>query len=1101
MSGKNNDIIVARRRLEHFSKALKSQDHTSNDASIDTADSENFATIRIGDVSLKILKPKNPELVPYCVSPLFEDSQEVIRHLRWMMQKEKLGQDIFLIGPPGPLRRSLILRYAQLTGREIEYVALSKDCTDSDLKQRREISGGTAYYACVRAAIHGRILILDGIEKAERNVLPILNNLLENREMLLEDGRFLVHSKRYASLIKSNSKVSMDGLKLVKVSERFIVMALGLPVPPYIGHSLDPPLRSRFQCRDVKQPEFDSQIKHLRKLAPNATLEIVERLVSVANVLGNIQYDNNGGISIPEFPASVDTSVLVLQKFPYIRPRFLIDLLYPWPLFHSNAEQKSVIEATYHRFGMLGLDFDKTSANDIKKDETIFQCMPGYNIKNIQPSNDIEKTVGIELPIYKFELDFQHMDYNKIHHVNIFGGSDELSADFFVETKYHQNIFNTMLIAHSVGDFCLIGEKGVGKILCLQINIFVIPSYNIEYIPLYKDMSSRDLLQRRSTTFAGDTMWENSPLVRASISGHLAVLDGIDTLSGGTLMVLERLVKERELSLPDGKQLIHPARYERLIHKDGLTHESLEKKGIFAIHPAFRIVALGRPGSWLTPEIVAMFQFIVIFPLDYLEETQILETLSPGIDTKKLSLLLHFVNRLRQDTGETVKTLSDTLSTRQLIRICRRLTLFPKESLYLAIQKATLSRFLPSLVRTALEELMINNEILPPTELVDIEKLKIEVLPSRDDPKILRIGEVEQPIAKDSNPLLVPEVVFHENPKQTEILMQMLQDYQLGEHLLLIGNQGVGKNKLADYFLQLLKLPREYIQLHRDTTVQSLTAIPTIINGVLQFEDSPLVKAVTNGHVLVVDEADKAPTYVTAILRNLLEDGQMVLGDGRRIVSTITSKNSKEECIVIHKNFRMIVLANRPGFPFLGNDFYREIGDVFSCHTIDNSDPDSEMFLLRNYAPSVPNDLLLKLTAAFNDLRKLVDEGLISYPYSTRELVNIVKHMQQYPDEGVSYILQNVFDFDQYDKASKDLSIAVFQKHGIPVGIESNYAIKLGKKVPLTSPIITEVWTKSNLERKICVVRKFAMKFRGLWEIHMSEAKELERTEGKILNL
>jgi len=30
------------------------------------------------------------------------------------------------------------------------------------------------------------------------------------------------------------------------------------------------------------------------------------------------------------------------------------------------------------------------------------------------------------------------------------------------------------------------------------------------------------------------------------------------------------------------------------------------------------------------------------------------------------------------------------------------------------------------------------------------------------------------------------------------------------------------------------------------------------------------------------------------------------------------------------QNFRMFVLANRPGFPFLGNDFYREIGDVFS---------------------------------------------------------------------------------------------------------------------------------------------------------------------------
>ena len=37
-----------------------------------------------------------------------------------------------------------------------------------------------------QAALHGRVLILEGIEKAERNLLPVLNNLLENREMALE---------------------------------------------------------------------------------------------------------------------------------------------------------------------------------------------------------------------------------------------------------------------------------------------------------------------------------------------------------------------------------------------------------------------------------------------------------------------------------------------------------------------------------------------------------------------------------------------------------------------------------------------------------------------------------------------------------------------------------------------------------------------------------------------------------------------------------------------------------------------------------------------------------------------------------------------------
>jgi MoxR-like ATPase len=43
----------------------------------------------------------------------------------------------------------------------------------------------------------------------------------------------------------------------------------------------------------------------------------------------------------------------------------------------------------------------------------------------------------------------------------------------------------------------------------------------------------------------------------------------------------------------------------------------------------------------------------------------------------------------------------------------------------------------------------------------------------------------------------------------------LLQDFLLGEHLLLVGNQGVGKNMLADRLLQLLNRPHEYIQLHR----------------------------------------------------------------------------------------------------------------------------------------------------------------------------------------------------------------------------------------------------------------------------------------------
>jgi hypothetical protein len=55
----------------------------------------------------------------------------------------------------------------------------------------------------VRAALFGRVLVIDGVEKAERNLLPVLNNLLENREMRLQDGRFLMHHTRFDQLLEA----------------------------------------------------------------------------------------------------------------------------------------------------------------------------------------------------------------------------------------------------------------------------------------------------------------------------------------------------------------------------------------------------------------------------------------------------------------------------------------------------------------------------------------------------------------------------------------------------------------------------------------------------------------------------------------------------------------------------------------------------------------------------------------------------------------------------------------------------------------------------------------------------------------------------------
>ena len=96
------------------------------------------------------------------------------------------------------------------------------------------------------------------------------------------------------------------------------------------------------------------------------------------------------------------------------------------------------------------------------------------------------------------------------------------------------------------------------------------------------------------------------------------------------------------------------------------------------------------------------------------------------------------------------------------------------------------------------------------------------------------------------------------------------------------------------------------------------------------------MKAVKSGHILVVDEADKAPTHVTCILKTLVESGEMILSgkilteiknffrsilkkklclflDGRRIVPPSGSAEniSSEKLIQMHPDFRLMVLGKK----------------------------------------------------------------------------------------------------------------------------------------------------------------------------------------------
>ena len=230
-------------------------------------------------------------------------------------------------------------------------------------------------------------------------------------------------------------------------------------------------------------------------------------------------------------------------------------------------------------------------------------------------------------------------------------------------------------------------------------------------------------------------------------------------------------------------------------------------------------------------------------------------------------------------------------------------------------------------------------------------------------------------------------------------------------------------------------------------------------NGVVRYIDSPLLRAIKLGRVIIIDEADKAAEHVVAVFRSLAGHGELTLPDGRRV----RRSRERDSDVVVHPNFRLILLANRPGYrkcigivtcrlaesvaAFLGNHFLQVLGDNFSCHAVNNPDMDSERKLLAQLAPGLSPDLILRLVAAFQDLRRAHEAGSLTYPYSLRgllfldirgvvlnvgstELINLVRHLQAYQSDSLETALRNIFDFDIHRPETIDKLAEILDHHG-----------------------------------------------------------------------
>jgi MoxR-like ATPase len=449
----------------------------------------------------------------------------------------------------------LIYLFCKLIGAEVELFVITRDTIEADLRQRKEIvdDGKSTFYAdscIVKAAIHGRVLILDGIEKAERNVLPTLNNLLENREMPLDDGRCLLSPKKYDALVNEIGVEEVRARRLERVSENFQIVALGLPVPPYVGHALDPPLRSRFQGRVVDMP---MDLMGLDSLQVDSYYHMTyDAMEGISQQLHSLHYLTRGYTA--EADAADQHSI---PRLPYDSLIRLKNVLY------QRINSDTIIK--------------KTSSAKTPPSPTTASA--------VRMMIDVD-TLQRYYPFHHFEHSTMRRVQSALVHLGIGASAADAAAasdrvvvtpSGYVETREIRQLISDIKEDWQLGhDICIIGDTGGGKTafithLLSSIKREGIPLTDttivsscdstttttttsmiheeVESMFLYQDMSARDLLEYRSTDARGNTTWHPSSLVRAAIEGKVLVLDGIDRLASDALCILAPLIQDRRVAL------------------------------------------------------------------------------------------------------------------------------------------------------------------------------------------------------------------------------------------------------------------------------------------------------------------------------------------------------------------------------------------------------------------------------------------------------------------------------------------------------------------------------------------------------------------------
>ena len=245
--------------------------------------------------------------------------------------------------------------------------------------------------------------------------------------------------------------------------------------------------------------------------------------------------------------------------------------------------------------------------------------------------------------------------------------------------------------------------------------------------------------------------------------------------------------------------------------------------------------------------------------------------------------------------------------------------------------------------------------------------------------------------------------------------------------IFISGLSGIGKTFLVEQVCAELMRECVRINFSIETDKSDLIGSQTLVNGNIEYHEGPVLKAMREGSILLLDELDRSNPNNCLILNSIME--------GRQFYNTYT-----RELIKAKEGFNVIATANTKGYGSDDGKYLSQILDSAFLErfyvTFEQPYPTEkvETKILSHHLDD--SDFIEKLVKWSNVIRKTYDNGGIDEIISTRRLVHIAETYNIFKNKIKSIDLC----CSRYESHIKDSFLDLYTKidSGINIDDEGN---------------------------------------------------------------